>query len=187
MKYSREKIQQSIQLQDQNIPYTLIISSRARRMSLKIGEEKGLEVVVPKRFNLSKIPRFIHEKEDWVLKNLSKYALKRKRKAKNQLKDGSVIKIAGVPKTIRILPTRKKKSFVKEARALKYTSNTAFYDNEEIIVYLPQSLTVTPTKANQAGQIKKAEHLKKALEKHLRTKAKKIFKKRTTIMPEKMG
>jgi len=137
---------------------------------MKIGMDRGLEVIVPERFNLKRIPGFIENHADWVIDNLKKRSLKQLKAAENLLKDGSVIHILGQPKTIRILSTRQKKPFVKESRALKYNANTAYYDNEEIIIF-----------TNSPGEFIKT------LEKHLRTKAKKLISKRTAEIAETMG
>ncbi len=161
-----------------SVPYILRISTRARRLSMKIGMDRGLEVIVPDRFNHKRIPGFMEEHAEWVIKNLQKRSIKKQKAAENQIKDGSVIHIIGKPKTIRILSTRQHKPFVKEARALKYDGDTAYYDNEEIIVFMPK----TDVLANDSqGEIKKA------LEKHLRAKAKKIFQTRTAEIAETMG
>jgi len=132
--------------------------------------EKGLEVIVPEKFDQRKIRPFMDGHADWIIKNLKKRSLKKQKAAEHQIKDGSVIHILGHPKTIRVLSTRQHKAFVKEARALKYDANTAYYDNEEIIIF-----------TNSPGEIKKT------LENHLRTKAKLLFKKRTAEIAETMG
>lgn len=176
--YLREKIPRSIKLKNRDIHYTMIISGRARNVSLRISEKNGLEVVVPRRHSPERVTKFIHEKENWIIKHLDKNEIKKQSAKKNELKDGSIINILGSPKTVRILPTRKSRPFVKEARALKFTSDNAYFDNEEILVYVPNKVFVSPESIQNAKQ---------ALEKHLRIKAKKIFSIRTSHIAQSMG
>ncbi len=138
---------------------------------------------MPERFNLNRIPGFMEEHAEWVIKNLQKRSIKKQKAAENQIKDGSVIHIMGKTKTIRVLATRQHKPFVKEARALKYDGDTAYYDNEEIIIFMPRE------SSTQGGDLHAASssEIKKALEKHLRSKAKKLFQIRTAQIAETMG
>ncbi len=166
-KLIREKKQEVAQVGDRKVPYTLIRSSRAKNLSMKISERSGLEVVVPHRYALSQVPRFIHEKEGWILQHISEIA--RKKANAPKLQDGTIISICGVPMTIRIFPTRKKSPYVREGRTLKFASDAEYYDGHEILIY---ANTLTDAK--------------KALEKHLRMKAKKHFSRRTKELAEKM-
>lgn len=167
-KIVREKSQELIQLGGKDVAYTLVRSSRAKRISIKIGERSGLEVIMPLRASLSHVPRFIHEKENWILNHLQE--IEKKEANKPQLTDGARITILGITKTLRLYPTRKPKPHVKEARALKYDQDVAYYDAPEILIY--------------ANNLKDA---KAALEKHLRKKAKEHFQHRTTQLAEEMG
>lgn len=164
----REKSRETIQLDGRDILYTLVKSSRAKRISIKVGERSGLEVIIPLRASLSQVPRFIHEKEDWILKHLKD--IEDKKESAPQLKDGARVTVLGVSKIIRLYSTRKPKPHVKEARALKYNQDAAYYDGHEILIY--------------ANTLKDA---RAALEKHLRKQAKKHFEKRTTQLAEEMG
>lgn len=166
-KLIREKSREAIQLGGQEVTYTLVRSSRAKRLSLKIGEQTGLEVVVPLRASLSHIPRFIRGKEQWVLQHLQE--IEANKASKPQLRDGARVTILGVTQTIRLFPTRKPKPHVKEARALKYDQDTAYYDRPEILIYA-NSLT----------------DAREALEKHLRKQAKQHFRERTAELAEEM-
>jgi len=140
--------------------------------------EKGLEVIIPRMFDRNKIQPFIEEHTEWVIKNLEKRLVKKQKAAEHQIKDGSIINILGQPKTVRVMGTRQHKPFVKEARALKYKGDTAYYDNEEIIIFMPKT---------EDDESKNEGEIKKALEKHLRQKAKKLFQKRTAEIAETMG
>lgn len=160
------------------VSYTIKVSPRARRLSMRISMEKGLEVIVPEKFDQRKIRPFMDGHAEWIIKNLQKRLLKKQKAAEHQIKDGSVIHILGQPKTIRVMETRQHKPFVKEARALKYDGDTAYYDNEEIIIFMPKM---------EVDESTKEDEIKKALEKHLRQKAKKLFQKRTAEIAETMG
>lgn len=157
-----------IQLNNGEISYHLVISPRAKRISLKISAEKGLEVIVPTRVRLSNLPRIIHEKEDWIIKNLT--ALKEKAKTKPKLTDGARLTIAGAPYIVRFLPARKK-SQVKELRPLLFNSDTAHYGEPELRIYSNES----------------ESERKKVLEKFLREKARSHFTARTKEIAQQMG
>ena len=55
-------------------PYSVRVSSRAKRLQLKVLPPGKVEVVVPKRFNLKKVPAFVAEHQQWVLRHLDKMA-----------------------------------------------------------------------------------------------------------------
>jgi len=93
-----------------------------------------------------------------------------------------IITVLGTPKTVRILPTRKKKSYVKEARALKFKEDHAYYDNHEILIYC---VAKAPDEIKDSSETLKESKL--VLEKHLRKVAKAHFQKRTTILAEEMN
>lgn len=108
----REKSQEVAVLDGKPVPYTLIRTSRARRLSLKIGERSGLEVIVPRRLALSSVPRFLKEKEEWILKHLEEIELQAADKPK--IEDGSIITVLGQTRTLRLFPTRKPRPHIKE-------------------------------------------------------------------------
>jgi predicted metal-dependent hydrolase len=51
---------------NQNIPYTLRISAKARHVRFQVSVEKGLEVVVPKRFRVSRVPSLVEKNSQWI-------------------------------------------------------------------------------------------------------------------------
>jgi predicted metal-dependent hydrolase len=53
-------------------PYTLRTSSRSRHVRLSISHHSGFEIVVPLRFDTSKIPEIIAEKEEWIRRSIEK-------------------------------------------------------------------------------------------------------------------
>jgi hypothetical protein len=56
---------------NQKFPYTLRISENAKHVQFQVSVEKGLEVVVPKRFSPSQIPLLV-EKNSLTLKKRSR-------------------------------------------------------------------------------------------------------------------
>jgi predicted metal-dependent hydrolase len=51
-------------------PYTLTKSARAKRLSLKISERKGLQIIVPRSVSEKRALAFLDEKRDWIAKHL---------------------------------------------------------------------------------------------------------------------
>lgn len=154
----------------QEIPYTLVRSSRAKRLTVKIGEPSGLEVVVPMKTAISSVPRFLREKENWIVKHVQE--LEQRRAAQPKIEDGGTIEVVGVKKQIRIFPTRKPRPHVKEARTLEFddATDTAYYGEPEILIY-----------ANSPAAARAA------LEKHLRKEAAQHFADRTATLAQEMG
>lgn len=55
------------------LEYTLRRSTRAKSLRLQIHSARGLEVVVPDGYDLSKIPAFLSHHQAWIQKHLKKY------------------------------------------------------------------------------------------------------------------
>lgn len=161
-------IRQKIQLGNREVAYDLIRSKRAKNLSLKINPQSGLEVVLPPRYSLSGVPRFIHEKEEWVLRNLKELRAKKARAPK--LKDGVEITVFGKARTVHIFPTNRKNPTIKEARTLQFGTQTAYYDGVEILIH-----------ANTMPAAKKV------LEQYLRALAKKHFQARVAHFADQIG
>jgi predicted metal-dependent hydrolase len=51
---------------DKKFPYILRISGKAKHVRFQVSVEKGLEVVVPKRFSPSRVPRLIEKNSQWI-------------------------------------------------------------------------------------------------------------------------
>jgi predicted metal-dependent hydrolase len=51
---------------NQNFPYILRISAKARHVRFQVSVEKGLEVVVPKRFRVSRVPSLVEKNSQWI-------------------------------------------------------------------------------------------------------------------------
>lgn len=57
---------------NQKLPYTLRISEKAKHVRFQVSAEKGLEVVVPKRFSASRIPSLIEQNSRWIRRALER-------------------------------------------------------------------------------------------------------------------
>src|SRR6202161_2950264 len=53
-------------LMSQKFPYILRISAKARHVRFQVSVEKGLEVVVPKRFRVSRVPSLVEKNSQWI-------------------------------------------------------------------------------------------------------------------------
>ena len=49
---------------NQKFPYILRISENAKRVRFQVSVEKGLEIVVPKRFSASRVPSLVGDRSD---------------------------------------------------------------------------------------------------------------------------
>ena len=47
-------------------PYILRVSGKAKHVRFRVSVEKGLEVVVPKRFSLSRVPSLVEKNRQWI-------------------------------------------------------------------------------------------------------------------------
>lgn len=54
------------------LTYTIRTSSRSRHVRLSVSHHSGLEIVVPLRFDVSKIPEIIAKKEEWIRRSIEK-------------------------------------------------------------------------------------------------------------------
>jgi predicted metal-dependent hydrolase len=57
---------------NQKLPYTLRISLKAKRVRIQVSVEKGLVVVVPKRFSLSRVSSLIEKNRQWIARAFEK-------------------------------------------------------------------------------------------------------------------
>lgn len=163
----RQILKERIQLNKEEIQYNLIISDKAKNISLKISPEKGLEVVVPRRSRLSGIPRIIHEKENWIIKHLE--SIRKKELKKEKLQDGARLTIGGVPYSVRVINSAKTPK-AKELRPLQFTSDSAYYGEPELRIYCNGTQS----------------EINKTAEKFLREKTRTHFTARTKEIAEEM-
>jgi len=194
----RTKTSETITLAGRDVPYTLVSSRLARGVRIKISPVSGLEVVTPTRFNLSSLPRLLHEKEGWIIKHLSKVDEHKARTAE-RLADGAILHLFGEPYTLRFMHTIMRKPTVREARALKFSSDHAEYAGREILVHSRAGIEdeiagvgaegrSNPAGVTAAGPASTAvTPVKKALELFFRKKAEKYFTRRVPEIAQEMG
>jgi len=51
---------------NQKFRYILRISEKAKRVRFQVSAEKGLEIVVPKRFSTSRVPSLVQKNSQWI-------------------------------------------------------------------------------------------------------------------------
>ena len=66
------EIQDEIKIGTRLIRYTIRRSNRARRLSMRVLPEKGLEVVLPRGFSLREATDFVRRNQRWVLRALDR-------------------------------------------------------------------------------------------------------------------
>lgn len=60
-----------LQIENQNIPYNIRVSKRARRVRISVGCETGVVVTLPWGFKEAWADKFVREKRQWILKSLN--------------------------------------------------------------------------------------------------------------------
>ena len=53
-------------MSEHDTPYKIRFSARARYASLRMSVENGLEIVVPRRFDIRRIPQIVESKKRWI-------------------------------------------------------------------------------------------------------------------------
>src|SRR5690242_16674534 len=51
---------------NQKFPYILRVSTKAKHVRFQVSVENGLEVVVPKRFSVSRVPSLVEKNSQWI-------------------------------------------------------------------------------------------------------------------------
>jgi predicted metal-dependent hydrolase len=51
---------------NQKFPYILRISEKAKQVRFQVSVEKGLEIIVPKRFSTSRVPSLVEKNSQWI-------------------------------------------------------------------------------------------------------------------------
>jgi predicted metal-dependent hydrolase len=89
-----------ITIHGREVPYRL---TRTRRRTLGLSvTESGVRVNVPKWVSKAEIDLFLHERIDWLLKNLEK--IEQTRREQPELRDGENVFFLGIPLKIRAAP-----------------------------------------------------------------------------------
>ena len=52
--------------------YTVRVGLKAKNVRLRVSVEKGLEIIVPKGFDLERIPAILEKKQRWLEKTLNR-------------------------------------------------------------------------------------------------------------------
>lgn len=60
---------------DKTLDYQLVLSSRARRLTLRVEPGRGVIVTAPKRFPKRDIPKFVESNRSWIEKSLREVEL----------------------------------------------------------------------------------------------------------------
>jgi predicted metal-dependent hydrolase len=90
---STEKHQ--IELNGQNITYTIRHSFRARYVRLVIRPATGLTVTIPSSYTVERVPDIIRAKSGWILKKLAEYSQNRPPVYKEELRSGDEVPYLG--------------------------------------------------------------------------------------------
>jgi predicted metal-dependent hydrolase len=59
--------------------YRIRVSARARQVRLVVTPERGLEVVIPRRFDRRRIPALVEDKKDWIERATARVEARRRR------------------------------------------------------------------------------------------------------------
>lgn len=68
-------MEKELRIGEELIPYTLKVSSRAKRVSIVIRKGGKVSVTMPKRAKEGDVMRFVEEKADWVVKKVKEYQM----------------------------------------------------------------------------------------------------------------
>jgi hypothetical protein len=147
-----------IQLDNQIISYTIQKSSRARRISLKIDAEKGLQVILPTRAKVD-VDEILHEKRKWIQKHLGKFAPRR------QYVSGETVPLYGVDCLLQVVP------------AASTSRATVIYKDDIFAVKIP---------ANLKPSLRR-ETVRASLENWYRREAKRYIPPETARLAAKFG
>lgn len=158
-------------LSGKSYAFTLVQTSRARTVKLRVSMNKGLEIVVPRRFHTEHIDHIVKKHEQWILKQLDKLEARKKLRDKHQLGDGVSLTVLGEPHTVKIIPGSRKKPSVKRVQQLEYIGDRAIVSGHRLHVFCD-------------GSVRQA---KEALENYLRVIAQKYFNKRAREFAEQMN
>ncbi len=168
-KVSKTVHERSAVLNGKAYAYTIIQTSAARTVRLKVSMNKGLEITVPRRFRLDHVDEIFSEHERWITRQLDKMEQRKLLRERHQLRDGAVLHILGEPHKITIIGSQK--PGVKRVQRLLFMEDRAIVDGHELHVHCD-------------GTVK---HAKETLEPHLRGIAEKYFATRVRALAEQMG
>lgn len=158
-KNSRQKTSSTIFLGGRQIPYTIITGGIARYVHIKVSPSEGLQLVVPRFYNLADAQLFMIKKQDWIIKNLKKFENKNYQKPP-EFTSGMVINIFGISTQI-ILIQSLKNSIRKTTAQFTANSQPNNQPSPQLHIFAP-----TPRKAKLLFQ----NYLKKEFKKFIMTR-----------------
>jgi predicted metal-dependent hydrolase len=114
----------TVRLQGRDIRYVVRQSARARRLSLRIRDASGVEVIVPARLKLHGVESVLQRKAPWILRTLERVAHHQSSGPLATLEDGMRLPLLEEELTLRIVRVT--------GRRIRVSSS-----NGEIVVSLP--------------------------------------------------
>ena len=99
------------------IPYSLRISRRARRLSIKVHSDRSVEVIVPVAATGAEIERLVREKAEWVYATVMSNA--RPVAVRRSFCDGETYPFLDGTLTVQVIPGRPSITVVREGNFLK--------------------------------------------------------------------
>ncbi|MCC7196788.1 M48 family metallopeptidase [Candidatus Peregrinibacteria bacterium] len=141
------RTQRTVDLGQQEIPYTLTLRPGSRTIRLHVDPDKGLVVSAPTRAPIHAIESFIIQKKFWITRHLeeSKKIIQRK-----QIPNGTAATILGESKVVIVKEHQLKRPYIAEKP-------------QEIIVYAPQNQTIIKKTLENYLRKKFKVHLTKRL------------------------
>ncbi|MHB9149533.1 MAG: M48 family metallopeptidase [Thermoleophilia bacterium] len=95
--------------------YTVRVSPRARRASLRMSADRGLEVVVPRGFHVDRVPALVAEKAAWIERVARRFAAER----------AAAEEVASAVRWVDGLPDRIELAAVGEVWAVEYRATAS--------------------------------------------------------------
>ena len=91
-----------VNLGETNVAYTVRVSKRARRISVRYSQRDGLEVVYPSGITSPAPETLLQEKSAWVLANRERFRDAAKLRPARAYQDGEVFYVLGEPYTLSV-------------------------------------------------------------------------------------
>lgn len=141
------------------VPYTIRESDRASRISLKIDNRHGLQVILPSGAKVPNIEELLYLRQQWILKHLKKAPVKR------QFVTGETFLYMGQAHVLEVMPTQtgKRTAIGRQAQTLRVRLRAG----------------VTPDQ--------QAQEVRHALESWYRTQARVYLNQRTAELAQQHG
>ncbi len=109
-----KEVQQTVLIHGRPVRYRVRRSARARRLSLRVAADIGLEVVLPRRWALRDVDQALREHADWIEEQVEKYGVRLGPRIR-ELVAGDTVLVMGEPRTLRVegLPAGRSRSRVR--------------------------------------------------------------------------